>query len=136
MMSDPVSTELISVVSGVVLCDETTASCWCNAAAQHDGPHTCECGGSWHIDAHGEFHIDALPRIPPIGDYLSSFRFDPRVYWPAGEFGLRGSLLAAMADFHDIPFLPAPRICYRHDDGVTWIHRQPHTCPTYLRGRR
>lgn len=35
---------------GTVLCDDVKSSCVCGLASGHDGPHECDCGGSWDVD--------------------------------------------------------------------------------------
>ena len=29
------------------ICGDVEAKCFCNLGPKHDGPHSCECGGSW-----------------------------------------------------------------------------------------
>lgn len=41
------------------LCTATEASCICNLRFEHQGPHICECEGSWGDD--GEIH--AMPSL-------------------------------------------------------------------------
>lgn len=47
-------------------CGLVEASCVCGLAPEHDGPHVCDCGGSWHFDTDGAFVIDALPNLSPL----------------------------------------------------------------------
>lgn len=42
-------------------CDGWIASCFCVLPDGHDGPHECDCGGSWLVTDDGDFEIHALP---------------------------------------------------------------------------
>lgn len=50
------------------LCGVREAACICDREMTHDGPHHCSCGGSWHIDEAGTFHIVSYPQaaIPDV----------------------------------------------------------------------
>lgn len=42
-------------------CGAGEARCLCEEPENHNGPHRCKCGGSWHVDNKGRFHIDSWP---------------------------------------------------------------------------
>jgi hypothetical protein len=47
-------------------CGTVEAACVCSLPLRHDGPHVCDCGGSWHFDNDGEFVADTLPNLSPL----------------------------------------------------------------------
>jgi hypothetical protein len=49
------------VVEGTLVCGTAQAWCRCTQAPHADGPHVCDCGGSWSIDVDGVFRIHAVP---------------------------------------------------------------------------
>ena len=46
--------------SGVLVCSATEAKCHCNHSDGHEGPHVCDCTGSWEI-IDGDFHVRSMP---------------------------------------------------------------------------
>ncbi len=58
------STDLtIRTMEGEVLdpmCAAIEAACICQLLPDHDGPHSCECGGEWHYEGK-DFCADKLP---------------------------------------------------------------------------
>ena len=47
-----------------VLCGVAESACVCVEDAGHDGPHVCDCLGSWEYDADGEFRPLTFPGGP------------------------------------------------------------------------
>lgn len=45
-------------------CGAIEESCICVLEGEHVA-HKCECGGSWSVDAEGNFHIHAWPGSEP-----------------------------------------------------------------------
>lgn len=47
--------------SNTTACGLIQACCVCELTASHDGPHECECGGSWDFRPDGTFVVVAFP---------------------------------------------------------------------------
>lgn len=55
---------------GTLTCGLVQASCRCIRNQGHEGPHECECQGSWDFDADGQFVVVALPN-PAMSPFLT-----------------------------------------------------------------
>jgi hypothetical protein len=55
-------------------CPSAKARCLCIHAEGHDGPHACNCGGSW--DANGNVITFPLGIIDPIEAMMTFMGFD------------------------------------------------------------
>lgn len=58
----------LTVDQATVVCGQREAMCTCIAEPSHVGPHQCACGGAWHLDDAGRFHIDAWPGGVGLGN--------------------------------------------------------------------
>lgn len=59
------------------LCCDVIEACICDLGIDHDGPHICDCGGSWEFDDRGEFRTVKLPGGMSIRGMLYSLGFSP-----------------------------------------------------------
>ena len=57
------------------ICGLQESKCFCTEDKGHDGPHVCDCGGSWDFDADGKFVIVNLPG--PFGGGRVLPTYDP-----------------------------------------------------------
>lgn len=65
------STDLVVIDLALVpevMCDATYSGCHCNLA-EHNGPHECDCNGSWTYDENGRFQVVRYPT--PADPFLS-----------------------------------------------------------------
>jgi hypothetical protein len=53
-------------------CGLEEARCICRLPRDHDGPHECECGGSWSFTAEGTFRVESYPQVF-VGGVLDGF---------------------------------------------------------------
>jgi hypothetical protein len=45
------------------LCGKPAWHCRCVLDVNHDGAHTCDCGGSWTFNERGQFVALSFPRV-------------------------------------------------------------------------
>lgn len=91
------------------LCETRESHCSCTFPLNHDGPHSCPCGGSWERDADGELVVHSYPSTPLPGS-PGALGIDPIMWWVM----TRGPFRASRGP---IRFLLPPVTVIEADDG-------------------